>query len=126
MKRLVLLPIALCALVACKSNNKPNTEPAGDKPSMPVTGSSGDPAAKSGATPDNAPSAAGGDDTAGCATFATIATKCAGTGDAKELQTTCISTLEKNDAMTAPMRKMVTCATSNAECDGYNKCMMAP
>jgi hypothetical protein len=126
MKTLLVLPVALCALIACKNNNKPNTEPAADKPATPATGSSGDPAAKSGTTPDNAPSAAGGDDTAGCATYATIATKCAGTGDAKGLEMTCVETIKKNNAMTASMRAMVKCATTTADCDAYNKCMMAP
>jgi hypothetical protein len=110
MKRLFILPFALCTLIACKSNNKPNTEPGSDNP----------------APLENAPAAAGADDTAGCGTYATIATKCAGSGDAKALEATCVDTIKKNDGMTASMRAMVKCATTTADCDAYTKCLPTP
>lgn len=106
----LMLPIALSALIAC-TNNKPNTEPADKSP---------------GTVPGNAPKSAGGDDTVGCATYAALATKCAGAGEPKPLETGCITSLKSNDATATAMRAQVKCAASSQDCDAYTRCLAAP
>jgi hypothetical protein len=81
------------------------------------------PVEKSPTTPANAPANAGGDDSAGCEAYGALVVKCANAGDAKGLTETCKATIAKNNAMTESMKAQVKCATTNADCDGYNRCL---